>query len=84
MPIIVDPGHGTGKRNKVIPLGLAAVAVGADGLIVEVHHAPDKALSDGAQSIYPEQFVELMQQASQIAAVLGRTFPTESRFARKR
>ena len=75
LPIIVDPSHGTGKRNKVIPLGRAAVAVGADGLIVEVHHAPDKALSDGAQSIYPEQFVELMQQASQIATVLGRNVP---------
>ena len=75
LPILVDPSHGTGKRNKVIPLGRAAVAVGADGLIVEVHHAPDKALSDGAQSIYPEQFVELMQQASQIAAVLGRNVP---------
>ena len=75
LPIIVDPSHGTGKRNKVIPLGRAAVAVGADGLIVEVHHAPDKALSDGAQSIYPEQFVELMEQASQIAAVLGRNVP---------
>ena len=64
LPIIVDPSHGTGKRNKVIPLGRAAVAVGADGLIVEVHHAPDKALSDGAQSIYPEQFVELMRESS--------------------
>jgi 3-deoxy-7-phosphoheptulonate synthase len=49
--------------------------VGADGLIVEVHHAPDKALSDGAQSIYPDQFVELMQQSSQIAAILGRNIP---------
>jgi 3-deoxy-7-phosphoheptulonate synthase len=75
LPIIVDPSHGTGKRNKVIPLGRASVAVGADGLIVEVHHAPDKALSDGAQSIYPEQFVELMQQSSQIAAILGRNVP---------
>ena len=75
LPIIVDPSHGTGKRNKVIPLGRAAVAVGADGLIVEVHHAPDKALSDGAQSIYPEQYVELMQQSTQIAAILGRNVP---------
>lgn len=75
LPIIVDPSHGTGKRNKVIPLARAAVAVGADGLIVEVHHAPDQALSDGAQSIYPEQFVELMQQASQIAAILDRSVP---------
>ncbi|HTV04808.1 MAG TPA: 3-deoxy-7-phosphoheptulonate synthase [Acidobacteriaceae bacterium] len=75
LPIIVDPSHGTGKRNKVIPLGRAAVAVGADGLIVEVHPSPDKALSDGAQSIYPEQFVELMQQSAQIAAILGRNVP---------
>jgi 3-deoxy-7-phosphoheptulonate synthase len=75
LPIIVDPSHGTGKRNKVIPLARAAVAVGADGLIVEVHHAPDKALSDGAQSIYPEQFVELMDECSQIATVLRRNIP---------
>ncbi len=56
LPILVDPSHGTGKRNKVVPLARAAVAVGADGLMVEVHHQPDKALSDGPQSIYPEQF----------------------------
>jgi 3-deoxy-7-phosphoheptulonate synthase len=75
LPILVDPSHGTGKRNKVIPLGRAAVAVGCDGLLVEVHHQPDKALSDGAQSIYPEQFVQLMDEASQIAAVLHRNVP---------
>ena len=75
LPIIVDPSHGTGKRNKVIPLGRAAVAVGCDGLIVEVHHQPEKALSDGMQSLYPEQFVQLMSEATQIAAVLGRTVP---------
>ncbi len=75
LPILVDPSHGTGKRNKVIPLGRAAVAVGADGLLVEVHHQPDKALSDGAQSIYPEQFVQLMEESSQIARVLGRNVP---------
>ncbi len=75
LPIIVDPSHGTGKRNKVIPLARAAVAVGADGLIVEVHHSPDKALSDGAQSIYPEQFVQLMDECSQIATVLRRNIP---------
>jgi 3-deoxy-7-phosphoheptulonate synthase len=75
LPIIVDPSHGTGKRNKVVPLARAAVAVGADGLIVEVHHAPDKALSDGAQSIYPEQFVQLMDECSQIATVLRRNIP---------
>jgi 3-deoxy-7-phosphoheptulonate synthase len=75
LPIIVDPSHGTGKRNKVVPLGRAAVAVGCDGLIIEVHHQPDKALSDGAQSIFPEQFVQLMDEASQIAAVLRRNVP---------
>jgi 3-deoxy-7-phosphoheptulonate synthase len=75
LPIVVDPSHGTGKRNKVIPLGRAAVAVGCDGLIVEVHNQPDKALSDGMQSLYPEQYVQLMAEATQIAAVLGRTVP---------
>ena len=73
LPIVVDPSHGTGKRNKVTPLSRAAVAVGADGLIVEVHNDPDKALSDGMQSLYPEQFDELMAQVRQIAAVVGRT-----------
>jgi len=73
LPIVVDPSHGTGKRNKVIPLSRAAVAVGADGLIVEVHHQPDKALSDGMQSLYPDQFDELMAQVRQIAPVVGRT-----------
>ncbi|WP_446744511.1 3-deoxy-7-phosphoheptulonate synthase [Silvibacterium acidisoli] len=75
LPIVVDPSHGTGKRNMVVALGRAAVAVGADGLIVEVHHQPDKALSDGAQTIYPEQFVQLMNESSQIAAILGRNVP---------
>jgi len=72
LPIVVDPSHGTGKRNKVLPLSRAAVAVGADGLMVEVHHDPDRALSDGMQSIYPEQFDELMQEIRQIALVLHR------------
>jgi 3-deoxy-7-phosphoheptulonate synthase len=72
LPIVVDPSHGTGKRNKVLPLSLAAVAVGADGLMVEVHHDPDHALSDGAQSIYPDQFDELMSEIRQIAAILHR------------
>jgi 3-deoxy-7-phosphoheptulonate synthase len=75
LPILVDPSHGTGKRNKVLPLARAAVAVGADGLIVEVHHQPDKALSDGMQSIVPEQFVQLMDECSQIATVLHRSVP---------
>ncbi len=75
LPIIVDPSHGTGKRNKVVPMARAAVAAGCDGLIVEVHHAPDKALSDGAQSIYPEQFVQMMDECRQIASVLRRNVP---------
>jgi 3-deoxy-7-phosphoheptulonate synthase len=73
LPIVVDPSHGTGRRHKVLPLSRAAVAVGADGLLVEVHHDPEKALSDGMQSILPDEFVELVAQARQIAAVLGRT-----------
>jgi 3-deoxy-7-phosphoheptulonate synthase len=73
LPIVVDPSHGTGKRNKVTPMSRAAVAVGGDGLIVEVHHDPDRALSDGAQSIYPDQFDELMNQVRQIAPVVGRS-----------
>ncbi len=75
LPIIVDPSHGTGKRNKVVPLARAAVAVGADGLVIEVHHQPDKALSDGAQSIYPQQFADMMGEVRQIARVLHRDVP---------
>ena len=73
LPIFVDPSHGTGKRHKVLPLSRAAVAVGADGLLIEVHHEPDKALSDGMQSILPEEFAELAEEIGQIAAVLHRT-----------
>jgi len=62
LPILVDPSHGTGKRHKVLPLSRAAVAVGADGLLVEVHHQPEKALSDGMQSILPEEFAELLAE----------------------
>jgi 3-deoxy-7-phosphoheptulonate synthase len=72
LPIVVDPSHGTGRRNKVLPLSRAAVAVGADGLLVEVHHDPDRALSDGPQSILPEEFEQLIREVRQIAAVLGR------------
>jgi 3-deoxy-7-phosphoheptulonate synthase len=72
LPILVDPSHGTGKRHKVLPLSRAAVAVGADGLLVEVHHEPEKALSDGIQSILPEEFAELSEEVRQIAAVLHR------------
>src|SRR5213594_1212542 len=73
LPIIVDPSHGTGKRDKVIPLARAAIAVGADGLIVEVHPEPDRALSDGYQSLFPDEFDALMEQVAAIAGVLGRT-----------
>src|ERR1700723_1721215 len=73
LPIFVDPSHGTGKRNKVTPLSRAAVAVGADGLMVEVHNQPDQAMSDGPQSLFPDQFDELMVQVRQIAGVVGRT-----------
>jgi 3-deoxy-7-phosphoheptulonate synthase len=73
LPILVDPSHGTGKRHKVLPLSRAAVAVGADGLLIEVHHEPDKALSDGMQSILPEEFAILAEEMRQIAAVLHRT-----------
>ena len=72
LPIVVDPSHGTGKRHKVLPLSLAAVAVGADGLLVEVHHEPEKALSDGVQSIVPEEFAQLSLAVHEIAQVLHR------------
>ena len=72
LPVIVDPSHGTGIRDKVAPMARAAIAAGADGLIIEVHHDPDRALSDGAQSLRPEQFTELVQQIRTIAEVLGR------------
>lgn len=66
LPIIVDPSHAAGRRNQVVPLSRAAVAVGCHGLMVEVHHAPDTALSDGAQSLYPEQFQDLCRQIGPI------------------
>jgi len=72
LPILVDPSHGTGKRHKVLPLSLAAAAVGADGLLVEVHHQPEKALSDGMQSILPEEFATLIAEVRQIASVVHR------------
>jgi 3-deoxy-7-phosphoheptulonate synthase len=72
LPIIADPSHGTGLRAKVIPMARAAVAAGADGLMIEVHPDPERALSDGAQSLFPAQFEELMQQIESIAAAIGR------------
>jgi 3-deoxy-7-phosphoheptulonate synthase len=73
LPIVVDPSHGTGRRNKVLPLSRAAVAVGADGLLVEVHNEPDRALSDGMQSILPDELDQLMIEVRQIAGVLNRS-----------
>ena len=73
LPICGDPSHGTGRRDKVAPMARAAVAAGADAIIVEVHSNPDKALSDGAQSLYPKQFAELMDQLRIIAPAVGRT-----------
>jgi 3-deoxy-7-phosphoheptulonate synthase len=73
LPILVDPSHGTGRREKVAPLSRAAAAVGADGLMIEVHHDPNRALSDGPQSITPDMFETLMQDLRQIAPVIGRT-----------
>ncbi len=72
LPIVVDPSHAVGIRDKVIPLARAAVAAGADGLIVEVHPDPEKALSDGPQSLYPDQFRELMEAVRAIAPVVGK------------
>jgi 3-deoxy-7-phosphoheptulonate synthase len=72
LPIFVDPSHGTGRRDKVAPLSRAAAAVGADGLIIEVHNDPNRALSDGPQSITPEMFVELVADLRKIAPVIGR------------
>ncbi len=72
LPIIVDPSHGTGIRDKVPPMALAAVAAGADGITVEVHPDPDRALSDGPQSLYPEQFEKLMRDIQAMAPVLGK------------
>lgn len=72
LPIIADPSHGTGIRDKVIPMARAAVAAGADGIMVEVHNDPDNALSDGAQSLYPEQFAQLMKEIRIIAEAIGR------------
>ncbi len=73
LPILVDPSHGTGKRNKVLPLSRAAIAVGADGLLIEVHNEPERALSDGPQAILPEMFRELVLEMRRLAPVVGRT-----------
>jgi 3-deoxy-7-phosphoheptulonate synthase len=72
LPIIADPSHGTGLRDKVIPMARAAVAAGADGIMVEVHPNPEEALSDGAQSLFPDQFSQLMREVRIIAEAIGR------------
>ena len=76
LPIIADPSHGTGLRDKVIPMARAAVAAGADGVLIEVHPEPDRALSDGAQSLYPDQFTQLVSELRAVATAIGRTIPT--------
>ena len=75
LPILVDPSHATGKRDSVLPMARAAIASGADGVLVEVHDHPEKALSDGPQSIYPGQFATMMDELERIAPVVGRNLP---------
>ncbi len=77
LPVIVDPSHATGKRDMVIPMARAAIAAGADGIMVEVHHQPDKALSDGPQALLPEQFSRLMREIEVISGAIGRKFTRE-------
>ena len=79
LPILVDPSHGTGRRDSVLPMARAAVAAGADGVMVEVHNHPEAALSDGPQSIYPNQFAEMMGEIEHIAPVVLRRLPRSIR-----
>jgi 3-deoxy-7-phosphoheptulonate synthase len=72
LPVLIDPSHGTGRRDSVLPMARAAVAAGSDGVMVEVHNHPEAALSDGPQSIYPDQFAVMMNELEQIAPVVGR------------
>ena len=78
LPIIADPSHGTGLRDKVIPMARAAVAAGADGVMIEVHPEPDRALSDGAQSLYPDQFTQLVSELRAVATAIGRSIPAKA------
>ena len=73
LPMVADPSHGTGLRDKVIPMGRAAIAAGADGLLVEMHPNPDKAMSDGGQSLFPDQLARLVREARAIAEAIGRS-----------
>jgi len=77
LPMLADPSHGTGRRDKVAPMARAAVAAGCDGLLIEVHPNPDKAISDGAQSLFPDQFDQLMDQLRIIAPAVGRNIRSE-------
>jgi 3-deoxy-7-phosphoheptulonate synthase len=79
LPIVADPSHGTGIRDKVLPMARAAVAAGANGVLVEVHPNPERALSDGAQSLYPDQFAQLVGELHAIAAAIGRTIASPPR-----
>jgi 3-deoxy-7-phosphoheptulonate synthase len=76
LPIVADPSHGTGHRDMVPPMARAAIAAGADGLLVEVHPNPERALSDGGQSLFPEQFDRMMREVTAIAEVIGRAVAT--------
>ncbi|MGA7920146.1 MAG: 3-deoxy-7-phosphoheptulonate synthase [Candidatus Acidiferrales bacterium] len=78
LPVVADPSHGTGRRDKVGALARAAVAAGADGLLIEVHQDPERALSDGAQSLYPDQFAQLMTEVRMIAPAVGRSIAEEA------
>ncbi len=73
LPVVADPSHGTGKRDKVAPMARAAVAAGADGLLIEVHPDPERAMSDGVQSLYPDQFAQLMKEIRAVALAVGRS-----------
>ncbi|MEA2325899.1 MAG: 3-deoxy-7-phosphoheptulonate synthase, partial [Thermoanaerobaculia bacterium] len=73
LPVLVDPSHGTGKRNKVAPMSRASIAAGADGVLIEVHHKPEEALSDGPQAILPEAFAQIVRECDAIARVVGRS-----------
>ena len=77
LPVFADPSHGTGRRDKVAPMARAAIAAGADGLLIEVHPDPERALSDGAQSLYPDQFAQLMGEVGVIAQAVGRRVESE-------
>lgn len=84
LPVIVDPSHGTGKWHLIKPMALAAIAAGADGLLIEVHPSPDTALSDGAQSLTIENFADLMRSVGQVARAVGRSLPAPTKDIRTR